>query len=112
MSFLVDLWIMLSYLGNTKYHLVVIDFDYIQADLFDIFSYYYPHKNSLMLYYSLVLFYYCSINNIKWVRFFFLPNKYVSYLIVSSKIKFPYILESSMTRIPFPLVLALRIICL
>jgi hypothetical protein len=33
-----------------------------------------------------------------------------SYFIVSSKIKFPCALESSMTRIPFPLVLAFRII--
>jgi hypothetical protein len=34
-----------------------------------------------------------------------------SYLIVSGEIKFPYILESSITCTPFPLVLALRIIC-
>jgi hypothetical protein len=28
-SFLVDLWIILSYLRNTKYYLVVINFNYI-----------------------------------------------------------------------------------
>jgi hypothetical protein len=56
---------MLSYPGNTKYYLVTIDFNYIQVDFFDIFSYYYLYKNSLMLYYSFILFYYCPINNIK-----------------------------------------------
>jgi hypothetical protein len=56
---------MLSYLGNTEYHLVAIDFNYIQADFFDIFSYYYPYKDSLMSYYSFILFYYCPINNTK-----------------------------------------------
>jgi hypothetical protein len=29
MSFLVDLWIILFYLGNTKYYLVVTDLNYI-----------------------------------------------------------------------------------
>jgi hypothetical protein len=33
-----------------------------------------------------------------------------SYFIVSGKIKFPYTLESSITYIPFPLVLVFRII--
>jgi hypothetical protein len=56
---------MLSYPGNTEYHLVVIDLDYVQANLFDMFSYYYLYKNSLMLYYSFVLFYRYPINNIK-----------------------------------------------
>jgi hypothetical protein len=56
---------MLSYLGNTKYHLVAIDLNYIQVDFFDISFYYYPYRNSLMLYYSLILFYYCPINNTK-----------------------------------------------
>jgi hypothetical protein len=56
---------MLFYPGNIKYHLVAADLNYIQADLFDIFSYYYPYKNNLMLYYSFVLFYYYPINNIK-----------------------------------------------
>jgi hypothetical protein len=65
MSFLVDLWIILSYPGNTEYHLVVIDFNYVQADFFDIFSYCYLYKNSLILYYSFILFYYCPINNTK-----------------------------------------------
>jgi hypothetical protein len=65
MSFLVDLWIILFYLGNTKYYLVAIDLNYIQADLFDMFSYYYLYRNSLISYYSLILFYYYSINNIK-----------------------------------------------
>jgi hypothetical protein len=64
-SFLVDFWIMLSYLGNTEYYLVVINLNYIQADFFDIFSYYYLYKNSFVLYYSFVLFYRCPINNIK-----------------------------------------------
>jgi hypothetical protein len=65
MSFLVDFWIMLSYLGNTEYHLVIIDFNYVQADFFDMFSYCYLYKNSLILYYSFVLFYRRPINNIK-----------------------------------------------
>jgi hypothetical protein len=65
MSFLVNLWIILSYPRNIKYHLVVIDFNYIQVDFFDISSYYYLYKNSFMLYYSLVLFYRCPINNTK-----------------------------------------------
>jgi hypothetical protein len=56
---------MLFYLGNIKYYLVVINLNYIQANLFDMFSYYYLYKNSLILYYSLVLFYYYPINNIK-----------------------------------------------
>jgi hypothetical protein len=56
---------MLSYLGNTEYHLVVIDLNYIQADFLDMLSYYYLYKNSLMTYYSLILFYYCPINNTK-----------------------------------------------
>jgi hypothetical protein len=63
--FLVDFWIMLSYLGNTEYHLVVTNLNYIQANLFDMPSYYYLHKNSFVLYYSLVLFYYYPINNTK-----------------------------------------------
>jgi hypothetical protein len=63
--FLVDLWIILSYLGNTEYHLVATDLNYIQADFFDISSYYYLYKNNLILYYSFILFYYRSINNTK-----------------------------------------------
>jgi hypothetical protein len=65
MSLLVDLWIILFYLGNIEYHLVAINFNYVQADFFDIFSYCYPYKNSLILYYSFILFYYRPINNIK-----------------------------------------------
>jgi hypothetical protein len=65
MSLLVNLWIMLSYLGNTEYHLVVIDLNYIQADYLDMFSYYYPYRNSLISDYSLILFYYYPINNNK-----------------------------------------------
>jgi hypothetical protein len=65
MSFLVDFWIILSYLGNIEYHLVAIDLNYIQADFFDISSYYYLYRNSLVLYYSFILFYYCLINNTK-----------------------------------------------
>jgi hypothetical protein len=65
MSFLIDLWIILFYLRNTEYYLVVANLNYIQADLFDVFSYCYSHKNSLMLYYSFVLFYCCPINNTK-----------------------------------------------
>jgi hypothetical protein len=68
---------MLFYPGNTEYYLVVIDFNYVQADFFDMFSYYYLYKNNLISYYSFILFYYYSINNIKRVRFFFLPNRYV-----------------------------------
>jgi hypothetical protein len=68
---------MLFYLGNTEYHLVVIDLNHIQVDFFDMFSYFYLYRNSLMSYYSLILFYCRPINNTKWVRFFFLPNKYV-----------------------------------
>jgi hypothetical protein len=64
-SFLIDLWIILFYLGDTEYYLVAIDFNYIQVDFFDIFSYYYLYKNSFMLYYSFVLFYRRSINNTK-----------------------------------------------
>jgi hypothetical protein len=56
---------MLSYPGNTEYHLVAIDLNYVQADFFDIFSYCYLYKNNLILYYSLVLFYYYPINNTK-----------------------------------------------
>jgi hypothetical protein len=56
---------MLSYPGDTEYYLVATDFNYIQVDFFDIFSYCYLHKNSFMLYYSLVLFYYYPINNTK-----------------------------------------------
>jgi hypothetical protein len=56
---------MLFYPGNTEYHLVAIDLNYIQADFFDISSYYYLYKNSLMLYYSFILFYYYPINNTK-----------------------------------------------
>jgi hypothetical protein len=65
MSSLIDLWIILSYLGNTKYYLVIVDLDYVQVDFFDIFSYCYLYRNSLILYYSLVLFYRCPINNTK-----------------------------------------------
>jgi hypothetical protein len=65
MSFLVDLWIILFYPGNTEYYLVAIDLNYIQADFFDISSYYYLYRNSLMLYYSFILFYYRPINNTK-----------------------------------------------
>jgi hypothetical protein len=65
MSFLVDLWIILSYPGNTEYHLVITDLNYIQADFFDVSSYYYLYKNSLISYYSFILFYYRFINNIK-----------------------------------------------
>jgi hypothetical protein len=65
MSFLVDLWIILFYLGNTEYYLVTINLNYIQVDFFDMFSYYYLYRNNLMLYYSLILFYYYPINNIK-----------------------------------------------
>jgi hypothetical protein len=65
MSFLVDLWIILFYLGNTEYHLVVINLNYIQANFFNMFSYYYLYKNSLILYYSLILFYCRPINNTK-----------------------------------------------
>jgi hypothetical protein len=65
MSFLVDFWIILSYLGNIEYHLVVIDLNYIYVDLFNIFSYYYLHKNSLITDYSFVLFYCYPINNNK-----------------------------------------------
>jgi hypothetical protein len=65
MSFLVDLWIMLFYLRNTEYHLVVIDLNYIQVYFFDMSSYYYLYKNSLISYYSFILFYYRPINNIK-----------------------------------------------
>jgi hypothetical protein len=65
MSFLIDLWIILSYLGYTEYYLVAIDFDYIQVNFFDIFSYYYLYRNSFILYYSLILFYYRPINNTK-----------------------------------------------
>jgi hypothetical protein len=56
---------MLFYLGDTEYHLVVTDLNYIQADLFGVFSCCYPYRNSLISYYSLVLFYYYPINNIK-----------------------------------------------
>jgi hypothetical protein len=56
---------MLFYPGNTKYHLVVINLNYIQADFFDISSYCYPYKDSLVLYYSFILFYRYFINNIK-----------------------------------------------
>jgi hypothetical protein len=56
---------MLFYLGDTEYHLVAIDFNYVQADFFDMFSYYYLYKNSFILYYSFVLFYRYLINNIK-----------------------------------------------
>jgi hypothetical protein len=65
MSFLVDLWIILSYPGNTEYHLVVTDLNHIQVDFFDVFSYYYLYRNSLILYYSFILFYYYLINNTK-----------------------------------------------
>jgi hypothetical protein len=65
MSLLVDLWIMLFYLGDIEYYLVATDPNYIQVDFFDIFYYYYLYKNGLMTYYSLVLFYYYPINNIK-----------------------------------------------
>jgi hypothetical protein len=65
MSFLVNLWIILSYLRNTEYHLMVTDPNYIQADFFDIFFYFYPYKNSLMFDYPLVLFYRRPINNTK-----------------------------------------------
>jgi hypothetical protein len=65
MSFLVDLWIILSYLRNTEYYLVVINFNYIQTDFFKVFSYYYLYKNNLVLDYSLVLFYRRPINNNK-----------------------------------------------
>jgi hypothetical protein len=65
MSFLVDFWIILFYPGNTKYYLVTIDLNYIQVDFFDISSYYYLYKNSLISYYSLILFYYYPINNTK-----------------------------------------------
>jgi hypothetical protein len=44
---------------------VVSDSNYIQANFFDIFSYYYLHKNNLVLDYSLVLFYRRPINNTK-----------------------------------------------
>jgi hypothetical protein len=64
-SFLVDLWIILFYLGNTEYYLVVTNLNYVQVDFFDIFSYYYLYRNSLILYYSFILFYYYPINNIK-----------------------------------------------
>jgi hypothetical protein len=64
-SFLVDLWIILSYLRNTEYYLIAIDLNYIQADFFDMSSYCYLYKNSLISYYSLILFYYYPINNIK-----------------------------------------------
>jgi hypothetical protein len=56
---------MLFYLGNIEYYLVVIDLNYIQVDFFDMFSYCYLYRNSLMLYYSLVLFYRRPINNTK-----------------------------------------------
>jgi hypothetical protein len=65
MSFLIDLWIILSYPGNTKYYLVAIDLNYIQVDFFDMSSYYYPYRNSLMSYYSFILFYCRPINNTK-----------------------------------------------
>jgi hypothetical protein len=65
MSSLVDLWIILFYLRNIEYHLVIVDLNYVQVDLFDMFSYYYLYKNSFIPYYSLVLFYYYPINNIK-----------------------------------------------
>ena len=77
MSFLVDLWIILSYLRDTEYYLVAINLNYVQADFFDMFSYYYLYKNSLISYYSLILFYCRPINNTKQVRFLFLPNKYI-----------------------------------
>jgi hypothetical protein len=64
-NFLVNLWIILFYLGNTKYHLVVIDLNYIQTDFLNMFSYCYLYKNSFISYYSFVLFYYCLINNIE-----------------------------------------------
>jgi hypothetical protein len=56
---------MLFYLGDTEYHLVVIDLNYIQVDFFDIFSYCYLYKNSFISYYPFVLFYYYLINNTK-----------------------------------------------
>jgi hypothetical protein len=56
---------MLFYPGNTEYYLVVIDLNYVQADFFNIFSYYYSRRDSLVLYYFFVLFYYRPINNIK-----------------------------------------------
>jgi hypothetical protein len=65
MSFLVNLWIILFYLGNTEYHLVATNPNYIQANLLDMFSYYYLYRNSLISYYSFVLFYYYPINNTK-----------------------------------------------
>jgi hypothetical protein len=48
-NFLVDLWIILFYLGNTEYYLVAIDLNYIQADFFDISSYCYLYRNSFIL---------------------------------------------------------------
>jgi hypothetical protein len=56
---------MLSYPGDIKYYLVVADLNYVQADLFDVSSYYYLHRNSLVSYYSFILFYRRPINNIK-----------------------------------------------
>jgi hypothetical protein len=56
---------MLFYLGDTKYYLVATNSNYVQVDFFDIFSYYYPYKDSFISYYSLVLFYCCPINNTK-----------------------------------------------
>jgi hypothetical protein len=57
MGFLVDLWIILFYLENTEYHLMVADLNYIQVNLLDIFPYYYLHK--IVLYYIIPL--YCFI---------------------------------------------------
>jgi hypothetical protein len=64
-SFLVDLWIILFYLGNTENYLVVIDLDYIQIDLLGVLFYCYLYRDSLVMDYSFILFYYCFINNNK-----------------------------------------------
>jgi hypothetical protein len=44
MSLLVDLWIILFYLGNTENNLVVINPDHVQIDLFSVFSNYYQYN--------------------------------------------------------------------
>jgi hypothetical protein len=91
---------------------MISDFNYIQANFFDIFSYFYSYRNSLISNYFFVLFNCYPINNTKWVGGFFPYISIFNCSIVSSKMKFSCILESSMTRIPFFLVLIFRIMYL
>jgi hypothetical protein len=65
MNLLINLWIILFYLGNTENYLVIADLNYIQIDFLGMLFYYYPYKNNLISDYPLVLFYCRPINNNK-----------------------------------------------